>query len=113
MLAYLEEKENLLARLLVELHGDSEDGIIGSTLVGTDRGVARRPSSVYWNGLRQFGLINTRWSLAEFGRQPRKLLASKGGLPSEEDDEDVFAGRHLVHLDHFIPPNGVKICPSS
>ena len=103
LLAYLEEKENLLAKLLVELHGDSEDGIIGSTLVGTDRGVARRPSSVYWNGLRQFGLINTRCSLAEFARQPKKLLTSKGGLPSEDDDEDVLAGRHLVHLDHYIP----------
>lgn len=103
LLAFLKEQKNSLAKVLVELHGDSEDGIIGSTLVGSDKGVARRPSSVYWNGLRQFGLVNTRCSLAEFGRQSRKLLAPKGGLPSEEDDEDVLAERHLVHLDHYTP----------
>ena len=56
---YLESQENELARLLVERHGASESGIIGSEMVGSEEGVARKPSSVYWNGLRQFGIVNT------------------------------------------------------
>lgn len=101
LLAYLEEQENQVAELLVARHGDSEHGIIGSTLVGSGQGVARRPSSVYWNGLRQFGLINTRSSLSEFSRQPLKQMASISNIASEEDDSDAISVRSLVHLDSY------------
>ena len=66
--AYLKEKENEVARLLVEKHGSDEEGIIGSTRIN-DGGVTRRPSSVYWNAYRQFGIIKESVSLSEFCRE--------------------------------------------
>jgi len=68
---YLKEKENEVAKLLVEKHGSEEEGIIGSTRI-EDGGVSRRPSSVYWNAYRQFGIIKTDASLGEFCREYEK-----------------------------------------
>ena len=68
---YLKEKENEVAKLLVEKHGSEEEGIIGSTRIDHG-GVARRPSSVYWNAFRQFGITKTETSLSEFCREYEK-----------------------------------------
>lgn len=103
LLSYLEQQENEVAAILVSRHGKSEGGIIGSTLVDMEKGVARRPSSVYWNGLRQFGVINTRSSLSEFIRQPVRSLDNHKNLLSEDDDSDLLSGRNLVHLDRYDP----------
>jgi len=44
-------------------------GIIGITFgERNDRDVQRPPSSVYWNGLRTFGIVRTRLSIGEFSR---------------------------------------------
>ncbi len=70
---YLEEREKECRIKLVETHGAGRRslGIIGATF-GTDRNrdVVRRPSSVYWNGLRKFGFVSPpHLSLAEFARR--------------------------------------------
>jgi hypothetical protein len=61
---------------------------------------SRRPSSIYWNGLRQFGLVRTRKSLAEFCRlaykkdEPTSLLYD---LHEEGNDApDVTRQRNIV-----------------
>ncbi|MGX9773073.1 DUF6361 family protein [Janthinobacterium aestuarii] len=74
LVTYLQQAENDLAENLVANHHgqDAEElGIIGRSLVGKG-GAARRPSSIYWNGLRQLGLVKTKSSLAEFCRQSQK-----------------------------------------
>jgi hypothetical protein len=68
---YLSEQEKLGRIRLVEKYGKKEPlGIIGVSF-GTrlDREVLRQPSSVYWNGLRTFGILKTDLSLAEFCRK--------------------------------------------
>ena len=76
---YLEDEERNCRIQLVEKHGEGRQnlGIIGGTF-GTqrNRGVVRRPSSIYWFGMRAFGFVSPKeLSLAEFGLR----LADKRG----------------------------------
>ena len=84
---YLKEKENEVARLLVEKHGNDEEGIIGSTRID-DGGVTRRPSSVYWNAYRQFRIINESTSLSEFCREYEKEKIQQHRNTEHEDGVD-------------------------
>lgn len=96
---YLEEEEMNCRISLVNRHGDGRQnlGIIGGSF-GTrkDRDVVRRPSSVYWNGIRQFGFVSpTHLSLAEFGRrladerrQLRSLLEETKQERGDDHDAD-------------------------
>lgn len=54
---WLEQQEHLLAEALVRIHGDAEKGIIGAESI-INGGVSRRPSSIYWNGLKTLALLN-------------------------------------------------------
>jgi hypothetical protein len=97
---YLEEEEKNCRISLVNHHGEIRQnlGIIGGSFgIRTDRDVIRRPSSVYWNGLRLFGFISpSQISLAEFGRrlsderkQLRALLEdTKQECGDDQDAED-------------------------
>jgi hypothetical protein len=85
--AYLKERENEVARRLVEKHGNEEEGIIGSTRIN-DGGVSRRPSSVYWNAFRQFGIIKTEASLSEFCREYEKENSQKYYVAEHDDGMD-------------------------
>jgi hypothetical protein len=105
--AYLKESEDKLAALLLQNHeADAKEqkspfpnGIIGKERVGKG-GTARRPSSVYWTGLRKLGLVSTELSIAEFCRssgQPRaagRLL--KDSVDMDNEDDDVVKHRRLV-----------------
>ena len=67
---YLKQQENRCMACMNQNHkNDPQDGIIGATFVGKRGEVQRKPSSVYWNGLRTFGLIKTELSLQEFVRK--------------------------------------------
>ncbi|MBN1566822.1 MAG: hypothetical protein JXA73_03180 [Acidobacteria bacterium] len=68
---YLAEQEKLVRIRLVEKYGKKEQlGITGVTFgTRSDRDVLRQPSSIYWNGLRTFGILKTHLSLAEFCRK--------------------------------------------
>jgi len=67
---YLRERENQVMACLERNHRqDPQDGIIGVLFVGKKGEVQRKPSSVYWNGLRTFGLVTTSLSLKEFTRK--------------------------------------------
>ena len=79
---YLRVEENSIAKTLVDNHDENEFGIIGRTRIKSV-GVDRRPSVVYWNGLRVFGIVKTKLSLAEFCRQ---LYANE-----HHGDDDVFS----------------------
>jgi len=102
---YLKSEENEVARILTDLHGKDEKGIIGSTQVASG-GVARRPSSVYWNGLRQFDIINIKSSLAEFGREygANTFIGEETCHEYGQDDLSQLKATQPVHL-----PKGTNI----
>lgn len=86
---FLEDAEKRCRIKLIERHGTAEPGIIGSTFgLRPDRDVVRKPSSVYWNGLRQFGFVSPRHlSLPEFGRRLADDRAQLRALLDETRDE--------------------------
>lgn len=64
---YMKDRENEIAKVLAD-YENNETGIIGRTRVDSG-GVERRPSIIYWNGLRTFGILNTNRSFADYCRR--------------------------------------------
>lgn len=102
---YLEDEERECRIQLVQKHGAGRQnlGIIGSSFgTNRNRGVVRRPSSIYWAGLRTFGFVSPKeLSLAEFGRQLadkkhrlKALLDARGDEAG--DDSDAQSGDGLT-----------------
>jgi hypothetical protein len=88
---YLREAEDELARTLRTNHdvaGIPLEGIIGHTMVESG-GVARRPSSTYWNGLRLFKIIKSQKSLAEFCRDWKQDSNVLSAVDAEEGSDDA------------------------
>lgn len=56
---YLQKQENTVAQILNKTHDENEKGIIGRTRINSG-GVDRRPSVIYWSGLRILGLVQTK-----------------------------------------------------
>jgi hypothetical protein len=96
---FLSEREKQCRIRLVQKYGKQENlGIIGVSFgIRADRDVQRQPSSVYWNGIRTFGIIKTDLSLAEYchrhsGRRPplsQLLEQSQEERGDDVDAEDV------------------------
>jgi hypothetical protein len=93
---FLAEREKQCRIRLVEKYGKQENlGIIGVSFgTRTDRDVQRQPASVYWNGLRTFGIIKTDLSLAEYGQryggdQPSLRLLLEESQEERGDDVDA------------------------
>ncbi len=88
---YLKTAENEFARMLkanYDAKGLAPEGVIGHTVV-EQGGVARRPSSTYWNGLRVFEIVRTEGSLAEFCRYWRRGGEPHQVVSSEEGNDDT------------------------
>jgi hypothetical protein len=92
---YLRDHENLCMEAMVANYkGDSAHQIIGASFVGKKGEVQRKPSSVYWTGIRQFGLICTNLSLQGFCQkfanpdQPLRDLV-QGTDKTKGDDPDA------------------------
>jgi len=101
---YLAEEEK---RCRIQLVGrdSTEIGIIGGRFgTNSKRDVVRKPSSIYWNGLRLYGIIKPRdLSLAEFSQRLsdnrwflRNLLEARGDDQGDDTDADELAGRPRV-----------------
>ena len=92
---YLNKLENrCMAEMVANNNGETGHQIIGASFVGKPGEVLRKPSSVYWTGIRQFGLIKTRLSLQAFCRrfanpdQPLQDLI-QGSDKTKGDDPDA------------------------
>lgn len=92
---YLNDHENRCMEAMVANHeGDPQSGIIGESFANEQGEVQRKPSSVYWTGIRQFGLIQTKLSLQGFCRkfanpdQPLQDLV-QGSDNTKGDDPDA------------------------
>ena len=105
--AYLSQQEIQCRVRLVQKYGKKESlGIIGVSF-GTreDKEVLRQPSSVYWNGLRTFGIVKTDLSLAEFcqkhsGHRPslRAMLQDTREERGDDVDADGAAVNPVIPL---------------
>jgi hypothetical protein len=87
---YLRVAENDLALVLKTSYnvlGQEPEGVIGHTRV-EQGGVARRPSSTYWNGLRTFDIVRTERSLAELCRYWRQDMDDYEAVSSDEGSND-------------------------
>lgn len=100
---YLEEEEKWCRIELVKTHGEGRQnlGIIGSKFgLRNDRDIVRKPSSIYWTGLKAFGIVSPRTlSLVEFGRsisderrQISALLEERGGEKGDDLDAEDSGG---------------------
>ena len=92
---YLRQRENDCMAVLARNHKDDpQKGIIGIEFANKPGEVQRKPSSVYWNGIRLFGLVKTKLSVQEFARtfanpdQPLLDLV-KGDDEKKGDDHDA------------------------
>lgn len=102
---YLERQEKRCRIQLVERYGDSWQnlGIIGGSF-GLDRyrDVVRKPSSIYWNGLRTFGMISPNVSLAEFSNllsKPSYMLRTLVEETGRDRGDDLDADdRSLIRV---------------
>ncbi|EMA2436698.1 hypothetical protein U2G67_002086 [Vibrio parahaemolyticus] len=96
---YISQQEDKLAKCLVENHQhDMPYGIIGKDSL--EKGVARKPSSVYWNGLRQLSIAKTELSLREFVNQYQELANNKSETHIDDD------GQHSDIAQLMTKPDG-------
>lgn len=89
-----------LAKCLVESHEhDMPYGIIGKDSL--EKGVARKPSSVYWNGLRQFSIAKTELSLREFVNHYQDLANDKSENHIDDDGQDSNIAQLMTKPDGY------------
>jgi len=87
---YLREKENNCIRKLAEKYNESDElGIHGITLHGKPKSLelARKPSSIYWSGIRHFKIIETYLSFSQYLETFEKGGLSFSDLLKTSDDE--------------------------
>ncbi|WP_166831565.1 DUF6361 family protein [Thalassoroseus pseudoceratinae] len=105
---YLNDHENQCMEWMVENHyEDPQDGIIGESFANKQGEVQRKPSSAYWTGIRQFGLIRTNLSLQVFCRrfanpdQPlRDLVEGNDKLKGDDPDASEQANETINGPDY-------------
>lgn len=103
---YFKAQENEVAKVLARVYPQGENGIIGFTRIDSG-GVDRRPSVIYWNGLRTFGIVKTRLSLADYCRDietssfhtEMELAEIAEGI----DDTDALHTHNTVCLPDKLP----------
>lgn len=112
---YLSESEKRARIRLVEKYGKKDNlGIIGVSFgTRSDRDVMRQPASIYWNGLRAFGIVKTDLSLAEYARKHsghrpalRMLLEETREEKGDDVDVDDIALSPIIRLpkdDDWMP----------
>lgn len=93
MLKELDNIEKQCAKILKEKNEDLE-GIIGVRALENKGWVKRAPSSIYWSGLRSYGIFTGPLSLAEYiwkvceRKKQKKTLAKLGNRNDRSDNKD-------------------------
>ena len=102
-----EEKECGI-RLMQNCPG--EDGIIGRRVL-PNGWVARKPSNIYWNGIRTYGICTQDLTIPELlkasvflqAQKKDSALGNKGDATSESERDDADAGRDLATQFFSVP----------
>lgn len=93
LLRKLDALEKDCAEILRKKNED-QDGIIGSRSLSQGGWVKRAPSSIYWSGLRSYGIFTAPLSLTEYiwrmcdQKNQKKMLAGLGNRNDRNDDPD-------------------------
>lgn len=87
---YLTEEENRVMKILARNY-DYQDGngVIGISIAKENKELARKASSIYWNGLRIHGLIDPRHSKSEYVRA-NDLSVYENDAETLDNFEDLF-----------------------
>lgn len=87
MLERLDIRERECAEKLLET---SDDGVVGSRSLKAGRWVKRKPSDIYWNGLRTYGIFTGgKISLADYARVSCLVKAQKQVLKAQGNSRDT------------------------
>ena len=89
--------EHQLMRSLAE--GGDSDGIIGQR---SGASLQRFPSSIYWNGLRIWGILRFQGAIYQYQRSLDSYYRSKTSLPEIETSELVYESK--ANWDPNLPP---------
>lgn len=87
-----------------------EEGIIGRRVL-PNGWVARKPSDIYWNGIRTYGICTQdltipdllKASLALKAQQPATGIGNSGDAATDEKGDDADAGREIVAQLFSVP----------
>lgn len=87
-----------------------EEGIIGRRVL-PNSWVARKPSDIYWNGIRRYGICTQdltipdllKASLALKAQQPATGIGNSGDAATDEKGDDADAGREIVAQLFSVP----------
>ena len=98
----LDEIEKDCCHRLMDVEKKDTEGIIGSRAMAQKRWLKRKPSSIYWAGLKQYGIFsNSQLSMAEYIRASceqkiQKSILKKTGnrndQAEEHESDDLNAG---------------------
>lgn len=95
---YLTDEEKRVMKILAENYNyEGGSGVIGISVAKEGKELARNPSSIYWNGLRMHGLINTHLSRTEYVKA-NDLSEDETDSETLENYEDLF-GLKSHHLE--------------
>ncbi|MCD8740776.1 DUF6361 family protein [Mucilaginibacter roseus] len=90
---WLREKEHALMHELAENYNyEVNNGVIGVSVAANDGELARRASSIYWNGIRIHNIIDTHYSLNDYLHYNTLAgMIRNNATGTETDDPDMFS----------------------
>lgn len=102
---YLRKRENEIMRALAGKYPEGK-GIIGINVAKHNGELARKPSSIYWNGIRKHNIIQTQHSLTEYlnrFKRPMSVADIIGNKDEEHDDKNAdFNDLFRIRLPHQL-----------
>lgn len=94
-----DEEDNLMNALANKYRGKKGKGVIGINVSRKNGELKRKPSSIYWNGLKVHGIIESPFSLSEYLQKNDLSEIESEGHQEELDDSSI------LWVDNF----GIKI----
>lgn len=83
------EEHRIMNQLAKNYHYSEGNGIIGINVARNDGELARKPTSIYWNGLRIHGIIGTNYSLSEYLQHNNLSNFYNSGYNDENPNDDL------------------------
>lgn len=83
------EEKRIMHQLAKNYNYAEGNGIIGVNVARNNSELARYPTSVYWNGLRKHGIINTKLSFSEYLKHNDLSTYSHGGNKDENANDEM------------------------
>lgn len=108
--AWLRTQENLLMHELAEsYHHEVNNGVIGIHVAKNKGELARKASSVYWNGIRVHGIVGTYYSLNDYlvkNNLAGMVRTSSSGEQQDDTDVSPELDGFQLNLSTFPPAEG-------